>query len=71
LQRGSFSGADRDFGSVYVPGMITIRSLLPDAFTAAWIESNEHRRASRRFRFSSSRACLRLTEIGGWLGRSR
>src|SRR4051812_11973508 len=34
---GSFVGIARDSGSVYRPGMITTRSLLPESVTAGWM----------------------------------
>jgi hypothetical protein len=47
---GSNVGASLDLGSVYSPGMITTRSLLPDAFTAVWIERKRQRLQSLRLR---------------------
>ena len=50
--------------------MITTRSLLPDAFTACWIESKAHRFERLRFRASSARPSAALIVWRGWVGRS-
>ena len=50
--------------------MITTRSLLPDWFTARWIESKAHRLNSVRFRSSSARPSAALIVWRGCVGRS-
>src|SRR5437588_12802863 len=50
--------------------MITTRSLLPDAFTACWIESKAHSLARLRFRASSARPSAALIFWRGCVGRS-
>ncbi len=50
--------------------MITTRSLLPDSFTASWIESKAQRLKSLRFRSSSARPSAALIFWRGSVGRS-
>jgi hypothetical protein len=40
---GSFVGLARDFGSMYLPGITTTRSLLCERLIAAWMLLNLHR----------------------------
>src|SRR5436305_15352471 len=50
--------------------MITMRSLLCEAFTAAWIESYRHLSRNCRFRRVKLRAWARLILRSGSVGRS-
>src|SRR3954451_7107548 len=50
--------------------MITIRSLLREAFTAAWIELKRQRSASSRLSRVKLRAWVRLILRSGCVGRS-
>src|SRR5919106_922946 len=50
--------------------MITIRSLLPESFTASWIESYSHFFAKRWFSFFNLRAFLRFRRRLSSLGRT-
>src|SRR6266498_2227387 len=50
--------------------MITTRSLLPDRFTASWIESNAQRLKSWRFRSSTAFPSATLIFWRGSAGRS-
>src|SRR5436190_22371397 len=50
--------------------MITMRSLLCDAFTASWMESYRHRVRNSRLSRVKSRACDRVILRTGSVGRS-
>jgi hypothetical protein len=54
---GSSVGFARDFGSTYLPGMITTRSLLRDFLIAVWMLLNLQRRLNARLSRLSLRAC--------------
>ena len=50
--------------------MITIRSLLPESFTASWIAVYPHSAASFSFSFKSFTARFAFSFFSGMLGRS-